>query len=305
MIEEFFVSMASTSIALLPISWIVKRALLAPKAHVWVYRAAIVSIPISLIPWDTRFSLTLHSGIQSASLLAWVPFMVWLLLLYGAGVFIVLSHTLRDHYRWFQDMKIQSEIDPALQERVESLCAKLRVAVPQLGWSPRLSGAVVVPGRRPMLVVGSEDFDDMILTHELIHLRNRDLSWLLFGRLIAAMFWFHPSVWAIESGLRLANEVRADFEAARGRNLYFAKLLLCYSGKNYPALGQAFGSDAKDLETRISALKCVPRTSFGSTCFLAASWLLLMAATLSIDEVEDAAIPVVQVYRLNTDVPDP
>lgn len=46
--------------------------------------------------------------------------------------------------------------------------------------------------------------------HEEAHIRRRDWAWLLFARLVAALYWPNPLVWWAEARLRSESEMAAD-----------------------------------------------------------------------------------------------
>ncbi len=53
-----------------------------------------------------------------------------------------------------------------------------------------------------------------LLSHELAHLRHRDLLWCVGWRYLSAVFWFHPLVWRIPAAHNFACEEEADRLAA-------------------------------------------------------------------------------------------
>lgn len=49
-----------------------------------------------------------------------------------------------------------------------------------------------------------------VLTHELVHVRRRDIAWQKIARLTAALVWFHPFAWIALRRLRIEAEFATD-----------------------------------------------------------------------------------------------
>lgn len=56
----------------------------------------------------------------------------------------------------------------------------------------------------------SREEQALILAHETIHARRFDGVWCLLGRLLAAMFWFHPLAWWALAAFRQDQELACD-----------------------------------------------------------------------------------------------
>lgn len=69
---------------------------------------------------------------------------------------------------------------------------------------------------------------DVMLAHELGHLRNRDPLWLFVADLVVALWWWHPAVWFARRRLESACEFAADDAAALvpGGRLVLAECLV-------------------------------------------------------------------------------
>ena len=68
----------------------------------------------------------------------------------------------------------------------------------------------------------------IVLLHELGHVRARDWAFNLIGRVVCALYWFHPGVWWVARGLREDCELACDDRviAAGVRRSDYAELLL-------------------------------------------------------------------------------
>jgi prepilin-type processing-associated H-X9-DG protein len=51
---------------------------------------------------------------------------------------------------------------------------------------------------------------ELMLAHELAHLKRHDLRWAWLPTLVRALFWFHPLVWLAGAEWRLAQEMACD-----------------------------------------------------------------------------------------------
>ena len=56
---------------------------------------------------------------------------------------------------------------------------------------------------------------EAVLSHELAHVRRRDVAAQVFAHLIAALWWFQPLVWVLRRNLREESELACDAEALR------------------------------------------------------------------------------------------
>lgn len=90
---------------------------------------------------------------------------------------------------------------------------------------------------RPLLLL-PEDFAqrfndaasrELVLRHELTHLRRGDAWWTLVMEVVAALLWFHPLAWLARPRFRLDQELACDETSVRGllqRCANYARVLL-------------------------------------------------------------------------------
>lgn len=89
----------------------------------------------------------------------------------------------------------------------------------------RLTGALVSPFLtrilRPVILlpekmVTPDRYSELegVLSHELAHVRGNDLVWLLLGRTLSCIFWFHPLIWRMAGAHAAACEEVCDAVAA-------------------------------------------------------------------------------------------
>ena len=102
----------------------------------------------------------------------------------------------------------------------------------------------------------------MMIEHEVTHLRRRDLQWMGAGLLLQTLFWFNPFMRLLRGRLSWAQELGCDREVLRGRppaqrKAYAAALLaqLKMQGTGVET-ALAFGSDgARQLAARIGLIR--------------------------------------------------
>jgi protein TonB len=82
-----------------------------------------------------------------------------------------------------------------------------------------------------------------VLTHELLHVRRRDWSWMMGEELLRAVFWFHPGVWWLVARVRLAREEVVDECTVRvtGQRRAYLEALLAFADVAPLTAGAAFG----------------------------------------------------------------
>jgi hypothetical protein len=88
--------------------------------------------------------------------------------------------------------------------------------VPELVASERIDMPFACGGWRSTIVLPagaaqwSDDRRQVVLLHELAHVKRRDLLGQQLGRLACAVYWFHPLVWAAARRLRAESERACD-----------------------------------------------------------------------------------------------
>ena len=88
--------------------------------------------------------------------------------------------------------------------------------VPRLVMSPGIEMPFACSLRHPTIVLpeSAEQWSDerrrVVLFHELAHIRRRDLFGHTLGRIVCAVYWFHPLVWSAAKRLRAESERACD-----------------------------------------------------------------------------------------------
>ncbi len=89
-------------------------------------------------------------------------------------------------------------------------------AIPQLLRSETVTMPFACGLRQPTIVLPAEcenwtiDRRSAVLLHELAHIRRRDMVGHTLGRLVCALYWFHPLAWTAARRLRAESERACD-----------------------------------------------------------------------------------------------
>jgi bla regulator protein BlaR1 len=103
---------------------------------------------------------------------------------------------------------------------------------------------------------------EMIVEHELTHLRRHDLQWMAAGLLLQTLLWFNPFMRLLRTSLSWAQELGCDRDVLRGRpasqrKAYAAALVAQLKLQHLTPQGAlAFGSiDPNTLTERVSLIR--------------------------------------------------
>lgn len=175
-------------------------------------------------PWSLRWS---GLGAMDPVVSAWsersLQLAGLLVLLWGLGTFtfllIVATRYRRVRSRWVQRSEIRPDLvaEHGLAEIAERAGCDLPVVrwIAEDGGGPR---GFVFGLLRPTIVLsrGLAPRDlEMVLLHELGHLRRRDLWWAATELLVQAVYWFHPMVWWARQRTGMLREQSCDRFVAR------------------------------------------------------------------------------------------
>jgi beta-lactamase regulating signal transducer with metallopeptidase domain len=133
-----------------------------------------------------------------------------LFLVYAAGVVVVLIPTILGLARGRSRLRRAMRVHGGRWERVlEDARATLGIARPVRIFVDVTAAVPMTWGFvRPVVVLprAATSWDNeqlrIVLLHELGHVRARDWAFNLIGRVVCALYWFHPGVWWVARGLR-------------------------------------------------------------------------------------------------------
>lgn len=186
----------------------------SPAFVLWLLPCVLAALPwLPAVPvhWVTLPALQVlpNQGIAAnapstqASMLAWL-YSAWLAGALAAGLRLV-AHYLRLHR---QSRRMPEPMLSTLlhEATLDPRRLRLHPAGPALSWSPRTS--LLLPADFMQRFTAAER--QLILRHELAHLRRGDAWWNLLAELAAAVLWFHPLIWLALPRFRLDQELACD-----------------------------------------------------------------------------------------------
>jgi len=152
-------------------------------------------------------------------------------------------------------------MDPAWHERLAELQRRLRMSRPVLLFESALIQVPVVIGwLRPMILVPASSLSgltpqqlELILAHELAHIRRHDHWVNLLQVLIETLLFYHPAVWWISQDIRAERELCCDDLAVAtcGNRLAYARALTTLEGLRQRSAAMALGAGGGSLMERI------------------------------------------------------
>lgn len=232
-------------------------ALLAPVS--W-------SVPDSVLPASLVGSLSGANGAGAAS--SWLPAAAFCLWISGVTVFAAVGVA---RYRRLRRQRL-AESDPAPQMVLRlgaDVAARLglRKRLPVRVF-PGTESAVVLGFWRPVVLVPQSllapqrrEELELVLYHELAHVRRRDPQWSLLCLAVQVLHWFHPLVWLVRRRLSCLRELGCDQTVGRalgGDTRSYRRALLTLAGPMAPRAtgeGLAFLRPRSQLLTRLRSLE--------------------------------------------------
>lgn len=145
--------------------------------------------------------------------LATIVQFIWL-----AGLTFVVLRLLLAGIALARMMSVAREMtDAGWQDALDSATAQLGIRTPvRLLVSPRTRIPLTFGVRKPVIVLPADAYDwpaelrDVVLLHELAHVRRADVFANLVCQIACAVYWFHPLVWGAARRLRIEAERACD-----------------------------------------------------------------------------------------------
>ena len=176
---------------------------------------------------------------------------------------------------------------------------------PILRASPHVQSPVLIGFFKPIIAVPADGLPpadvQMILKHELVHFKRRDLWWKLLGVVIQTIHWVNPIVWLLCNDFEFYAETSCDAQVVHnldhdGRKSY-GYLLILYSKsqrKLNPMPGISFISSREKLKRRIYIMlngnKSKKLIATALVCVLGASSFALSAFAAEVQSDTPQAI---------------
>ena len=194
-------------------------------------RAVVVTVgdiaPIALLP-SSSLSASAQTLPVAAAASDWVSLLGWVLV---AGVVLRLCRVGLGLWRLRRLRKAGTIAPPCLVHEEAQELVRARAEIRYVS-----SGQPVTFGlRRPVVLLPemlrgqSDQIQQVVLCHELFHVRRRDWIWVVAEEIVKAALWFHPAVLWLVARVRLAREEVVDeltVLATSQRRAYIEALLV-------------------------------------------------------------------------------
>ena len=178
-----------------------------------------VTTPISI---ETKPQATPSLETEAAYLIKpstfhWATYILFLVYLAGAVLYLV--RLLSQYFKVRKKVSAsQRQTSGALQTRLHQLSQRLGMKFcPELRISSDLNSPFAIGAIRPVIVlpeetIGQLDSDqlDIVMAHELAHVRRRDMITGWLQTILTAIWWFHPATWWLTTALRQTREDCCD-----------------------------------------------------------------------------------------------
>lgn len=254
--------------------------------------------PIAAVPSAVPLSPPVVPTTTSENVSALSPVRIVLAIGWLAGCGGVLAVGLLGYRRSMRKI-VQQEIgcDPQLEPMISRVAEQAGLKrVPRVIVSPAVESPAMAGGFRPVLLLPAgfpQGFTNsqarLVLLHEFMHVKRRDLpmNWLMF--LLQALHWFNPLLWFAFARMRADREAACDaqvlsLDAEDHRSDYGHALLKMQGSRACFAGGLGFVGlfdGASDLKSRIRGISNHrrPHPAWRVACALLVALLTLVGAT--------------------------
>lgn len=232
--------------------------------------------------------------------------LIWLFIFWVIGV---LTLTIYNFISWqwtrYFATTLIHPISESWQLRFENLCIKLEMSKKiQLIESKLIQSPCVIGWIKPLILVPSGIFTgfntqylEMILTHELAHIKNNDILLNYFQKFIETLFFFNPPVWWVSRKIRLEREHCCDdlVIATYGDRLKYAHALTDLEQFRQDNFGFAMAASGGSLLNRIKRLvgktdRTNYRSGIGAVLITVFSIVLIISAFIFTGGNSDVAV---------------
>ncbi len=182
----------------------------------------------------------------------------------------------------------------------------------------RMGGRYVVVVPEELLMPNRGEDLQLVLAHELAHVKRRDLDWSWLHTIVKALFFFNPLIWVAGRELRIAQEMACDEMAVRAtgtRTAQYGKTLLTMIkpshgvGPMWEVASASASASARVMQRRLIELKHIEdsptRKILASTVTLLLTCLLVMP--FQIVEAPRNRVPALKISKVKdqTDIDIP
>ena len=187
------------------------------------------------------------------------------LLIWAIGVLYQVARQIGMYRIMWKIKQNRMAVPKKYQMQLQRLCTELRIRKSVALYqsyaveTPFVTG-IFRPGiYLPVMELSEEDLE-MILYHELIHIKCRDTFWKPFLAWINYIYWFNPLSWILQKENARWTEANCDFYCCQERfqkTKYFTLLLNVADKKNVPFMEYVpmWAEGSRELEWRILCMK--------------------------------------------------
>lgn len=229
--------------------------------------------------------------------------------IWGIGV-IVVGMVLLAYY--LAHKKKLKNVDKAVgQERVdqsaERLTKEMHVSVPvQFLECSRNGKPMTVGFIRPIVFyhrMEHREETEMILRHELVHIKRRDAVWCFLSIILIAMHWYNPLAWWFKRELenvceRSCDEVVLESATMRTRAMYLELILKYTISRKGEIFALPLSKEGKEVERRMK--KIMEQTKKLSK----AVSMVLIAVLVAVNSITVLAYEDVEIYHAEMPIED-
>ncbi|SEL27507.1 Signal transducer regulating beta-lactamase production, contains metallopeptidase domain [Stigmatella aurantiaca] len=215
----------------------------------------------------------------------------WGVLAWGLGVAVSSLRLLAGWVRLRRRVREAFPAPEAWQHRLEALARRLGVKREvRLLQSPTLEVPSALGWLRPVVLLPVSTLTglparqlEMILAHELAHIRRHDFAVNLLQTVVETLLFYHPAVWWMSHVIRVEREHCCDDAAAglTGNALSYARALTALETLRVmpsPAPAPALSALGGSLPERVRRLVAAPPSRCASRWTAGASVLVLMSS---------------------------
>lgn len=228
-----------------------------------------------------------------------------LMLVYLAGVLLVLGYFLYKNLRFAGEMK-KNRIEPLCGEMLENyhaLCRRMQVKPLPVYLTDPLQSACLAGTVRPYIalpVTVKPEEMMLVLEHEMWHYKQKDHLWAGIRLLCCMVHWFHPLVWLAASWSRTDMEMRCDERVMKNKTpeekKAYATLLVATAARRtapgLPVLATGMTMTGKRLKERVKQVISERKTvAVLAGVFCVAAVVLLMGAFSTSEFIGEPRIP--------------
>jgi bla regulator protein blaR1 len=220
----------------------------------------------------------------------------WIVAFWVSGVLLM---SLRLSLGWQHIRRLRSSADFQIPASQKALLERLRHTLGvkqavQLARSAYVHGPVLIGILRPLILLPAAIGTgltprqlEMVLAHELAHLRRFDHLINLFQTLVETLLFYHPVVRWVSRDLRVERELASDEMAAKvtGDRIAYAETLLMLERERGDRIQLAMAMADDQVVTRIRRLLGPPRRQNGSiAASMTALVLVLTSMAVALNE---------------------